>query len=163
TQSPGPTGCPSPRLENYSRDRGAGAVAIGGKLRLCCRNQVVSRAKRGCSEPLPRSGQMLGHAQHQRERERESTSWIGSLGTSDPGQVLQSTSSGTFEREAEPPERSSFRRDLLAGITVKSRPSPFSFTFTVTVPPPTSRPNSSSSASGFLMCSWMTRASGRAP
>src|SRR5262245_23343806 len=35
---------------------------------------------------------------------------------------------------------------------------------TRTVPPPfDSLPNSTSSASGFLRCSWMTRASGRAP
>ncbi len=39
---------------------------------------------------------------------------------------------------------------------------PFS-SFTRTRPPRASLPNSSSSASGYLMFSWMTRASGLAP
>ena len=43
------------------------------------------------------------------------------------------------------------------------RPSPPSLTVILTVPPFLSLPNSTSSASGFLMCSWMTRPSGRAP
>ena len=47
--------------------------------------------------------------------------------------------------------------------TRASRSSPSPSTITLTVPPCSSLPNSSSSASGFLMCSWMTRASGRAP
>src|SRR6056297_344883 len=38
-----------------------------------------------------------------------------------------------------------------------------SLTPTLTTPPLASLPNSSSSASGFLMCSWITRARGRAP
>jgi hypothetical protein len=36
-------------------------------------------------------------------------------------------------------------------------------TTTRTWPPDFKRPNSTSSASGFLMCSWITRAIGRAP
>src|SRR5260370_8569727 len=49
-----------------------------------------------------------------------------------------------------------------AKTSVSAGPSPS--TSTRTVPPPfTTLPNSTSSASGFLRCSWMTRASGRAP
>src|SRR5262249_37030654 len=45
-----------------------------------------------------------------------------------------------------------------------ARPVPSSLTTTTrTWPPPLSLPNSTSSASGFLMCSWITRAIGRAP
>ena len=40
------------------------------------------------------------------------------------------------------------------------RSSPLPSTTTFTVPPFSSLPNSSSSASGFLMCSWMTRPAG---
>src|SRR5579883_479480 len=46
--------------------------------------------------------------------------------------------------------------------SLRAAPSPSASTRTVP-PPLASLPNSTSSASGFLRCSWMTRASGRAP
>ncbi len=55
---------------------------------------------------------------------------------------------------------------ISSGSDSSFRPvSPVSFVSTVmrTVPPFFSLPNNTSSASGFLMCSWMTRPSGRAP
>src|SRR6516164_1623308 len=45
----------------------------------------------------------------------------------------------------------------------KASPSSSALRVTRTTPPFANRPNSNSSASGFLMCSWITRARGRAP
>lgn len=63
-----------------------------------------------------------------------------------------STSAGTFGSGVLP-----------GGASGNSKASLPSATLTRTTPPLASRPNSSSSASGFLMLSWITRASGRAP
>jgi RimJ/RimL family protein N-acetyltransferase len=68
--------------------------------------------------------------------------------------------------QSQPASTGSFSPDAPSPVppaTSKSKASLPSFSVTITWPPRISRPNRISSASGFLMFSWITRASGRAP
>jgi hypothetical protein len=77
----------------------------------------------------------------------------GAAETSPTARGSYSTSSGSFGAAG--------RRG--GSSKAKASASSVGLLATRTTPPLASRPNNSSSASGFLTCSWMTRASGRAP